>query len=107
MWHGESLRADPGSDPDAVRVMTEVIRGEQWRITSVVPGAMQRERVGAEGGSPIGEAMYVQTNAPDRCIVELQARHSGRRLTLTVRGADTLESRADGSWFTAIYHRPR
>jgi hypothetical protein len=107
VWRGAALEPDPGSDEDAARLMTDVILQEQWRLTRVVPGAFSRERVGAAGGPVTGDALYIVANARDRCVVDLRVRDTTHRLTLTPRADGGLTSRTEGSWFTAVYRRPR
>ena len=109
MWQGEGLviEGDAGRDPDAVRVVTEMLRSERWRITRVTPNAMQRERQGMIGGAPVGEAMYLRENAAGRCVVELQTPRSGARtITLTPHADGTLDVYQQGGWYTARYRRP-
>lgn len=104
VWRGEGIRADAGADPEAVRVMTEVMRGERWRITKVTPTGLQRERVPAYGGRPIGEAMYVREDSPTRCVVELRVRGGGTRtMTFEPHGDGTMAVHTQGGWFTMVF----
>lgn len=109
VWQGESIliEGDAGRDPDAVRVVTEMIRGERWRLVRVTPNAMQRERQGLAGGPPVGEAMYLTENANGRCVVELRTPHNGTRaITFTPHNDGTLDVLQQGGWYTARFRRP-
>ena len=43
-WAGDGVVADGGQDPEAIRTVSDVMREEHWRITRVIPIALQRER---------------------------------------------------------------
>ena len=105
MWTGDGLEADGGQDPDALRVMTEVVRAEQWRLTRVLPTAMQRERVGASGGPLVGDALYIRENSATRCVVEITNPRGSRTMTMTPRPDGRLEAHTAGAWFNALYRR--
>lgn len=104
--HGVLMQDDAGRDPDAVRIASEVVRAERWRITGVTPLAMQRERAGLAGGRVVGEAMYLRRNGDGRCEVELATAIGPRAVVLTPRADGTLVVRTQGGWYDAVYRRP-
>ena len=107
MWHGDGLQADPGTDPSAAGVVTEVVREERWRIIRVTSGAYQRERVGLLGGRPVAEPLYVLSDQGTRCVAEIRPPNGApRRITMDLRPDGRLAVRTGEGWYTAFYRRP-
>jgi hypothetical protein len=106
-WQGDGIAADGGQDPEALRVVAEAMREEQWRITRVLPNALQRERVGA-GGRARGEAMYVTREDRNVCAVEIRGEQQRTRsVQFTVRSETQLDVTSSDSWYTLHLVRRR
>lgn len=106
-WQGDGVVTDGGQDPEAVRVVDEVMREERWRITRVLPNALQRERVGAAGRA-VGEAMYVTRETRDVCALEIRGeRQRTRSVAFTVRSDSQADVNSSDSWYTLHLRRLR
>jgi hypothetical protein len=105
-WQGDGIAADGGQDPEALRVVDEVMREERWRISRVLPNALQRERVGAAGGRAVGEAMYVTRETPTECAVEIRGdQQRTRAVRFTVRSDSQVDVDSSDSWYTLHLRR--
>lgn len=105
-WQGANIEPEPGRDPEAARVLRELLRDETWRITRVTSSGLQRERTDLAGGRPIAEPMFVREEAQGHCVVEVRGVRGARSIvTLTPRADGTLAARTEGNWYTAIYRR--
>jgi hypothetical protein len=104
-WQGDGVVTDGGQDPEAVRVVDEVMREERWRITRVLPNAFQRERIGAAGRA-IGEAMFVTRESRDVCTLEIRGdRQRTRTVVFAVRSDSQLDVNSSDSWYTLRLRR--
>jgi hypothetical protein len=106
MWQGNGVIADGGQDPEAVRVVSEAMSAEQWRITRVLDDSYQRERVGLAGGQPVADALYVVRETPDECVVEIRDRRV-RTLDFHVRSDDRVEVKPSDAWYSLVLQKRR
>lgn len=105
IWRGVRVEATPGSDPDAVRVMSEVVRAERWRITRISPSSMQRERANENYGRAPGDPLYVQSATGSVCNVELRTQDTHRRMTYTLLADGMLQVRGENNWMIQVFQR--
>ena len=106
MWQGDGITANGGQDPEAIRVVNDVMREEQWRITRVTPTGLQRERMGAAGGRASAEAMYVTAESQTACAVEIRDRDQHTRTArFEVHADGHVDVTASDSWYTLRLRR--
>lgn len=104
-WRGVGVEATPGSDPDAVRVLSEVVRGERYRITRISPSSMQRERANEQYGRAPGDPLYIDREADGACYVTLRTRETQRRLTFAVGAGGNMTVRGESPWAVQVFQR--
>lgn len=106
-WVGDGIVADGGQDPEAIVVVDGVMRQEEWRLTRVLPIALQRERIGAAGGRVASEALYIVEERTDVCVVELRGEQGARTRTLSFRPRSDgrLDVQPSDAWYTLRMRR--
>ncbi len=106
-WVGDGIVADGGQDPEAIAVVDGVMREEEWRITRVIPIALQRERVGAAGGRVASEALYIVEERSDLCVVEIRGAQGVRTRTLRFhpRSDGRLDVQPSDAWYSLRMRR--